>query len=89
MSHIPNSAMKHAAPTHHDSKPAPAKKKKAGGVPGALIALAGTLAVGAVAAFAIPLLRSDGAAEPKRAGKKGGGKTGSGKASGKHATAKD
>lgn len=94
MSHIPNSAMKHAGPTHHEEdKPTrPAKPAPRSGISGSLIALGGTLLVGAVAAVAVPLWRrrADAEATPERKprARKPATAKASGKGAAKHAGAK-
>ena len=78
MSHIPNSAMKHAGPVHHDHdyegkappKPPKLKRDEGGLGTGAWIAIGGTLLAGAVAAVAVPLLRREKPPVPTRRGKK-------------------
>lgn len=78
MSHIPNSAMKHAGPIHHDAvhhdPAAPAKapsKGRDGRIGrGTWLAIGGTLVAGAAAALAVPLLRARFAPVPKRRGKR-------------------
>lgn len=76
MSHIPNSAMKHAGPVHHDpapeaqaGKPNRAESGQGLGLP-AWLAIGGTLVVGAAAALAVPLLRGRATPVPKRRGKR-------------------
>lgn len=76
MSHIPNSAMKHAGPVHHDpapearlGKPNRAENGQGLGLP-AWLAIGGTLVVGAAAALAVPLLRGRATPVPKRRGKR-------------------
>lgn len=76
MSHIPNAAMKHAAPVHHDAEGhAPAGKanregeRRGLGLP-AWLAIGGTLMAGAAAALAVPLLRARATPVPKRRGKR-------------------
>lgn len=90
MSHIPNSAMKHAAPTHHAEEAKPAKAPPRAGISGSLLALGGTLLVGAVAAVAVPLWRSRATAgedtAPRKAARKPAAKR-SGKAAVKHSPA--
>lgn len=91
MSHIPNSAMKHAGPVHHDEASAvdrdekvPAKSEKGVKSPpfglgtGAWFAIGGAILASAAAAVALPLLRGDEETKPNRRGKKGNaGKHGS------------
>ncbi|MCP3735235.1 hypothetical protein M9979_10175 [Sphingomonas sp. RP10(2022)] len=73
MSHIPNAAMKHAGPTHHDEAPpaAPDTPSRGEGLGvGAWIAIGGTLIAGAAAALAVPLLRARKAPVATRRGKR-------------------
>ncbi|WP_267394658.1 MULTISPECIES: hypothetical protein [unclassified Sphingomonas] len=88
MSHIPNSAMKHAGPTHHEEEAKPTKTAKPAprsGISGSLIALGGTLLVGAVAAVAVPLWRRHAGAEANSARKPRARKPAAAKANGKGA----
>ena len=75
MSHIPNSAMTHAGPSHHeDAEPVADAARDTGETPGigtgAWIAIGGTLLAGAAAAIAVPLLRSRAQAAPGGRGRK-------------------
>ena len=84
MSHIPNSAMKHAGPSHAhgsdvqgtDTSGAPARRSRradAGGEGigvGTWVAIGGTLLAGAAAAIAVPLLRARRQPIPSRRGRK-------------------
>lgn len=72
MSHIPNAAMKHAAPHHEPEAPqsTPQNEEHQGVGPAAWIAIGGTLVLGAAAAIALPLLRRRTAPVPTRRGKK-------------------
>lgn len=85
MSHIPNSAMKHAGPTHHEEKAKPAKPAPRPGISGSLIALGGTLLVGAVAAVAVPLWRRRADADKTPERKPRARKPAAAKATGKRA----
>lgn len=83
MSHIPNAAMKHAGPVHHDpangrtaahdasATDRPGEDRGRIGT-GAWIAIGGTLVAGAAAALAFPLLRARTAPVPSRRGKRAG-----------------
>jgi len=83
MSHIPNSAMKHAGPVHHDevspsdqNEKVPAKPQEGGKSPplglgtGAWFAIGGTILASAAAAVALPLLRGGKKTKPTRRSKK-------------------
>jgi hypothetical protein len=80
MSHIPNSAMKHAGPKHHDeneplSTPGSTSEPERRRIDlGTWLAIGGTIAAAAVA-IALPLLRGDRESGPApRNRKENGGK---------------
>ncbi len=84
MSHIPNSAMKHASPAHVDTPVAdggaaqPGAQRRSSGADragegvgvGTWVAIGGTLLAGAAAAIAVPLLRARRQPVPSRRGRK-------------------
>lgn len=73
MSHIPNAAMKHAGPAHHDAPaadPAPDRDQAYRPGIGTWVAIGGTLIAGAAAALAVPLLRARTAPVAVRRGKR-------------------
>ncbi|MBB3693454.1 hypothetical protein FHY05_002089 [Sphingomonas sp. BK580] len=76
MSHIPNAAMKHAGPVHHETKAAARPEETAAPQPhrrpgaGIWWVIGGTILGSTAAAIALPLLRRAEAPAPARRDKK-------------------
>ena len=75
MSHIPNAAMKHAGPVHHENKAPTRPVERSVSQPrglgaGVWWAIGGTVLASTAAAIALPLLRRGKAPAPARRAKK-------------------